>query len=209
MFHYPQYRHTDPQAIRQLVDRFPLALVTTWVDGQWHSSHVPLFLNEDNTELFGHVDAGNGQFQCADGQSVQVVFAGPNAYIPPEAYATRQLPTWNYLSAHITGTLTLVHDTQQKIAILSETACRLNGQPGAFRIDHADERIHRWIGSIRGLKIRVLSQEGRFKLSQDKSPGDTRAAAEHFSRVVAQQVTPDLLMSFSRTGSTSTPTPTP
>ncbi|MFN3736865.1 Rieske 2Fe-2S domain-containing protein [Hydrogenophaga sp.] len=90
-----------------------------------------------------------------------------------------------------------------------QARCRLNGQPDAFRIDHADERIHRWIGSIRGLKIRVLSQEGRFKLSQDKSPEDTRAAAEHFSRVVAQQVTPDLLMSFSRTGSTSTPTPTP
>lgn len=209
MFHYAQYRHTAPQAIRQLVDRFPLALVITQVNGQWHSTQVPLFLNEHNTELFGHVDAANDQFQGAEGLSVQVVFAGPNAYIPPEAYTSRQLPTWNYLSVHMTGTLALVSDTQQKIDILSETARRLDGTPGAFRIHPSDERIHRWIGSIRGLTIRILDMEGRFKLSQDKSPEDIRAAALHFSRVVSEQTTPDLLLSFCRAGSPSTHTALP
>lgn len=42
---------------------------------------------------------------------------------------------------------------------ISETARRLDGTPGAFRIHPSDERIHRWIGSIRGLTIRIIGRE--------------------------------------------------
>lgn len=204
MFHYTQYRCTQIKLIREFVERFPLALITSFVDGHWHSSHIPLFLNEHNNELFGHVDASNSQFAITDDLPVQIVFVGPNIYIPPEAYATRQLPTWNYLSVHATGTLSIVNNSERNFEILRETALRLKEAPSAFRVEDSDHRVQKWIGSIRGLCIRMNDIEGRFKLSQDKSIEDVAAAAQYFSDALSRKITPDLLLLFSGVDSHST-----
>lgn len=197
-FHYTQYRSGDRSRIRDFVARFPLALISSCVDGQWQSSHIPLFFDDASDTLFGHVDASNGQFDLADAQplSVQLVFAGPNLYIPPEAYASGQLPTWNYLAVHAVGTLGVVEAMDDKLAILRASAQRLGSASGAFRVRDDDPRIQRWIGGIRGIRIAVDAIEGRFKLSQDKAPEDVTAAAQYFARTAAAQLTPELLLSY-------------
>ena len=39
---------------------------------------------------------------------VTVVFRGPDTYISPRVYTTKQLPTWNYIIVHIKGNITLI-----------------------------------------------------------------------------------------------------
>jgi len=51
MFHYPQYRSTDLALIRSFVRQFPLALITSLHDGQWRTSHIPLFFDEQEDTL--------------------------------------------------------------------------------------------------------------------------------------------------------------
>lgn len=197
MFHYSQYRSTHIKLIREFIGRFPLALITSFVNGKWQSSHIPLFLNERNDELFGHVDASNSQFAITDDLPIYIVFSGPNVYIPPEAYTTRQLPTWNYLSVHVTGTLSVINNSERNIEILRETALRLKETPSTFCVKDSDPRLQKWIGSVRGLQIRISDIEGRFKLSQDKSIDDVTAAAQYFSNALTKQMTTDLLLLFS------------
>lgn len=199
MFHYPRYRSDDTQLIQLFIQRFPLALVTTFADGKWQGSHIPLFRSKENSnELFGHVDASNEQFNVAADQSVYVVFSGPNVYIPPEAYKSKQLPTWNYLCVHVTGTLSVDNDPDRNFKLLQETAFRLQGTPSEFRVSGTDQRVQKWIGSIRGLRLKIEEIEGRFKLSQDKNADDQIAAAHYFSDMIRSQMSPDLLLSFTK-----------
>lgn len=196
MFHYTQYRSTDPALIRRLVERFPLALITTNLDGRWHGSHVPLFLCDDGATLWGHVDAANPQFALQEPAQAQIVFFGPDGYIPPEAYVSRQLPTWNYLRVHAQGTLHVDDDPTRNLALIRMTAERLAGAPSAFRVSDADERVGRWIGGVRGIRIEIAEIEGRFKLSQDKPADDVESAARYLMRKSSEGLSAQWLLSF-------------
>jgi transcriptional regulator len=197
-FHYKQYRSEDTKIIKSFIQRFPLALITSFINGKWQSSHIPLFWSNDaHDELFGHVDASNEQFSDIQELAALVVFSGPNAYIPPEAYVTKQLPTWNYLCVHVTGTFSVDEDPDRNIEILRETAYRLQDTPSQFSVLDSDQRIRKWIGSVRGIRLKIDEIEGRFKLSQDKTAEDVLAAANYFSDVIGSQISPDLLLSFS------------
>jgi transcriptional regulator len=171
-------------------------MITSMHEGAWQCSHVPLFFDEGRDELFGHVDARNEQFDVSAPFSAQLVFAGPDAYIPPEGYVTRQLPTWNYLAVHATGMVSVIEDVSLNLEILRRSALRLASTPSTFRVDDNDSRVHQWIGGIRGLHVALDSLEGRFKLSQDKQPRDVVAAAQHFSRVAIERSSTDLLLGF-------------
>ena len=99
--------------------------------------------------------------------------------------------------AHIKGKFLIENDPDRNIEILRDTALRLKGTPSEFSVQETDHRIKKWIGSIRGLRLRIDEIEGRFKLSQDKSLKDVVAAANYFSDVVRNQISPDFLLSFS------------
>ena len=75
-------------------------------------SHVPFLL--DGTKgphgtLVGHLAKPNVQWQKSDlGVNALAVFPGPDAYIRPSWYATKQehgrvVPTWNYTVVHARG----------------------------------------------------------------------------------------------------------
>jgi len=180
MFHYKTYQDTQLENVKQVVGRFPLALIVSRDDARWSASHIPLFWrSEDGEQLFGHVDAANPQFELERPLPVYVTFIGPDAFIPPEAYVSRQLPTWNYVSVHVEGTLMIERDARKNLELIRKTAVRLSGAPSQFRVEDADPRVQRWIHSVRGLSIEVHRFEGRFKLSQDKSPEDIQSAAAY------------------------------
>jgi transcriptional regulator len=207
MFHYSQYRTTDRAQIRRFIGQFPLALITTCSNGRWQSSHIPLFLEDDGESLFGHVDAGNAQFHGTAPIPAQLVFAGPNQYIPPHAYASRQLPTWNYLAVHASGELTLIDDVPGKLDILRRSAVLLDPAAEAFRVHDDDARVQRWIGGIRGLRFTIADIEGRFKLSQDKDAADVDMAARYFARTAGARLTAEMLLSYVRPTAVAEPAP--
>ena len=196
MFHYPLYRSTDPAAIRRFVDRYPLATLTTCEADQWACSQVPLFLAEDGRSLFGHVDAANPQFAGPAVQDAYVVFAGPNAYVPPEAYASRQLPTWNYVAVHAQGRLHADADPARNLEVVRATARRLARTQDDFEVRDDDPRIARWIGAVKTVRIELRDIEGRFKLSQDKGEQDMAHAARHLVRAVHEAVDTPWLLSL-------------
>lgn len=197
MFHYPSYRFTDVALIRRFVARFPLATITMVKEGAWHCSHIPLFYDEKLDDFFGHVDAKNTQFATAESFDVYLVFNGPNAYIPPEGYATRQLPTWNYLSVHVEGKVSIIRDAAKTLEILQRSALTLSSESSNFQVENSDPRVQQWIGGIYGLRIAISQIEGRFKLSQDKKPADVLAAAKHFAKVAGEMSSFEHLLEFS------------
>lgn len=195
MFHYTPYRNTRLEEIQRVVARFPLALIVSRAGEQWAASHLPLFWHSAQGErLFGHVDAANPQFDVEHPLPVYVTFSGPSGFIPPEAYVSKQLPTWNYVSVHVEGTLSVERDAGRNLETLRETAVRLSGAPSNFRVEDSDPRVQKWIHSIRGVSIEVERFEGRFKLSQDKSPADVESAAAYLIQENAKRIPLELLL---------------
>ena len=111
------------------------------------------------------------------GQPVTVLFSGNQGYISANWYeevepaANHEVPTWNYSSLEISGTVTMV-DTQQTRAILQQQTrvfeSRVNEH---WRLDKlSEEQISAMLGAIRGFVIKIETAEGKHKLSQNKSP---------------------------------------
>ncbi len=75
---------------------------------------LPFTYDRDRGVLTGHLARNNDQWRRPVLGEAMVIMRGPDSYISPSWYPStaehgRVVPTWNYLTAHVYGALT-VHD---------------------------------------------------------------------------------------------------
>ena len=110
------------EAVRELLLRHRAAdLVTAGPDGL-AATMLPFLYDAERRTLRGHLARNNDHWRTADGATALVIVRGPDAYISPSWYATkaehgRVVPTWNYVTAHVHGVVT-VHDDPDWVAEL-------------------------------------------------------------------------------------------
>jgi transcriptional regulator len=92
---------------------------------------------------------------------------GRGSYIPREAYATRQLPRWTYVSVHMGSMIEIVANLPDELDVLRETAAGPDDAP--YQFDPNGEHVERSASHILALRVRVEHEETRIKLPQDKS----------------------------------------
>jgi transcriptional regulator len=137
------------------------------------ATHLPLVVKDEGAHGFleGHFAKANPHWQTLAGREALVVFQGPHSYVSPTLYVEElSVPTWNYIAVHAYGTLSLVDDDPGKEALLSdliaahETAYleHWRGLPEGFR--------RTMLAGIMGFRIPIARIEGKFKLSQNRSP---------------------------------------
>jgi len=161
------------------------------------ASHLP-FLHESDEgghgKLLGHMARANPQWQSlADGQEVLVVFQGPHAYISPSWYGAPGVPTWNYAVVHARGIARLIEDKADFWGLLQrmtehyEAAFERPWQPKLSETER--ERL---LDMIVGFEVAISDIQGKFKLSQNRSPqirtnviGHLRASASPSDMAVA------------------------
>jgi transcriptional regulator len=183
MFVPAQYAAKNPRAI---VEAYPFGMLVTTDAAGMHATQTPIFFETDDPEemrLVGHIARRNPQAAgFAPGQPALVVFTGPHAYISGSWYQTKpEVPTWNYVSAQISGILEPLDEPEQNRAILEKTAQKLNAYgEGTWAMEDApDGRVEVLLPYIRSFRITVQSIHGASKLSQTH-PQDDR------ERVIAQ-----------------------
>jgi transcriptional regulator len=135
--------------------------------------------------LLGHVARNNDQWRVpADGESL-VIVRGPDAYISPSWYETkgehgRVVPTWNYVTAHLYGTL-VVHDDPDWVEALVRrlTSKHEDGRAAPWSPDDAPEPYFRGqLKAIVGVELPISRIEAKFKLSQNRSEADIAGTIE-------------------------------
>lgn len=72
-----------------------------------HLSHVPFLLNAEGTAADLHLVRSNPIARMGEGPHVaKIIVSGPDSYVSPDWYGVAdQVPTWNYIAVHLTGTL--------------------------------------------------------------------------------------------------------
>lgn len=178
---YPPLHHQEAQFenVIKTIETFPLAQLITVYENKPLITHLPLRFsrNEKLGSLTGHIDNTNPQLKSLkEGAPATLVFNGPDTYISPSIYSTRQLPTWNYIKIHLEGKVTrLLSNDQLKTEMVKLTQF-LEGSEQKYRLDKEDARMEAFVNYVTGFEIEITAWEGKFKLSQDKNKKDQAAA---------------------------------
>ena len=170
------YAAPDPRAIAR---EFPFATLTTVGPEGPLATLAPIFFETeaaDEMRLIGHMARRNVQASMLEnGQRALVLFNGPHAYISASWYRERPtVPTWNYVSAQVSGTLAPIDDPAEQLGILRLTAERLEGKSdGAWTLEQAPPgRVEELVPFIRSFRISIEAIGGATKLSQAQPASD-------------------------------------
>lgn len=185
MIDTPDYTLTDEDRARALVRDHGWALLVSSTGAGIVASHVPVLLEEGEPfSVLGHVGRPDEELhRMADGREVMLVVDGPHGYVSPGWYGyTPAVPTWNYVSVHLYGTIELLdaHDTYE---VLTATVDRYEGvMPEPVLLDGAaaDYAVRVARGAA-GFRLHVTRWQGKAKLSQDKP----REVAERVVKALA------------------------
>jgi len=187
--HFEQH---DPAALHTLMREHPLAtLVTLGADGVT-ADHIPLHHEpEDRSDgapygtLLGHVARANPIWRTAAGSAVLAVFQGPQVYVTPSWYPSKQahgkvVPTWNYTVVHAHGTLQAVEDAAWLRALVGRLTTlheAPRAQPWSVE-DAPGDYVQQMLRAIVGIRIPVERLIGKWKVSQNRDTPDRLGVAE-------------------------------
>lgn len=171
----PAHFAADDASVDDLLTHHGAAdLITATPDGLV-ATMLPFVYDAERRTLQGHVARNNPQWQLPVLGEALVIVRGSDSYISPSWYASkaehgRVVPTWNYLTAHVYGTVT-VHDDP---AWLDSLVRRLTdkheaNRPQPWSVDDAPEPyIAGQLRAIVGIEIAISRIEAKFKLSQNR-----------------------------------------
>lgn len=144
-------------------------------------SHVPFLLEEGGQTLWLHLVRSNPIARALkDPQPCRIAVQGPDSYISPDWYGVEdQVPTWNYIAVHLTGTLEL-RPQEELHGILDRQSKLFEDQllpKTPWTTDKMSEGVmERMMRVIVPCKMQVSGVDGTWKLNQNK-PEDVRLRA--------------------------------
>jgi transcriptional regulator len=181
MYTPPAFAEARPEVLHDLIRAHPLGLLITSGTGGIVANPVPfqLVTEEAGTVLRAHLSRANSQLVDLDDAECLVVFQGPQAYVSPSWYATKQdsgkvVPTWNYIIVQARGRARRVDDPtwlRTQIDALTEAHEAGSAEPWAVADAPADF-IAGQLRGIVGVEIPVTQIDGKWKLSQNRSMPD-------------------------------------
>lgn len=182
MYVPPAFRMDDlPELHRQMRD-VRLATLVTATEAGLLATPLPLFLAAEEGPLgtlHGHLARANPQWRQAVRGEAMVLFAGPDAYVSPGWYATKQetgrvVPTWNYVAVHAYGAPEFFEDEDRLrdvVTRLTELHEAPRSEPWAVT-DAPEPYIRSQLRGIVGLRLPIARLEGKRKMSQNRSGAD-------------------------------------
>lgn len=188
MYQPPHFREDRRDVQHALMQSHSLGLLITAGPGGLQANAIPFLVDakaSENGTLRAHLARANPQLRdLAQADECLVVFQGPQTYISPSLYPTKQetgkvVPTWNYITVHAWGKPQVMDD-----------AAWLRGQVDDLTRHHEAERSAPWqvsdapetfvtaqIKGIVGLEIPIARIEGKWKVSQNRNAADQAGVA--------------------------------
>lgn len=185
----PAHFTADDEAVHELLAGHGAAdLVTMTTDGLV-ATMLPFVYDRPRGVLLGHVARNNDHWRREVIGDALVIMRGPDAYVSPAWYASKRehgrvVPTWNYVTAHVYGTMTVYDDPSW----VADVVRRLSDQHEADRaepwsVDDAPEKfVTGQLRAIVGVEIAINRIEAKFKLSQNRPDADVDGVIEGLHR---------------------------
>jgi len=182
------FREERLETLHALIRAHPLATLVTAGTGGLIANLVPFILVDAGAKgtLRAHIARANPQVEpLRAGAETLVVFQGPESYITPSWYASKKehgrvVPTWNYAVVQVRGTPLVIDDPAWIRGQIEQlTSTQESRRPAPWKVSDAPESfIAGQIQAIIGIEIPVSAIEGKWKVSQNRSPADRRGVQE-------------------------------
>jgi transcriptional regulator len=107
------------------------------------------------------------------------IFHGPHAYISPRWYAdtAKQVPTWNYVAAHVYGAIRLIQEGDELENIVTSLAQKFeSGAPTPWTLADSDPANRSRLRGIVGFELRSDSVQVKLKLNQNHPAANVTGA---------------------------------
>ncbi|HEX5339064.1 MAG TPA: FMN-binding negative transcriptional regulator [Gallionella sp.] len=174
------------EVMHELMRARPLATLVTLSSDGLDANHIPLHLAEAPAPfgaLRGHVARANPMWRdLAKDVEVLAIFHGPDSYITPSWYATKQetgkvVPTWNYAVVHAYGTLRVIDDADWiRSQLEALTAHNEAGFAKPWAVSDAPrEFTGKLLDAVVGIEIVITRLVGKWKVSQNQ-PAQNQAS---------------------------------
>ncbi|MET8081478.1 FMN-binding negative transcriptional regulator [Streptomyces sp. NPDC005303] len=177
----------------RIIERHPLAVLTSNGDPLPHATHIPVIVSPGagsgqpllGMRLWSHLARANPHLKqlAADGGGpAKLVFHGPNGYVTPALYSAAMVaPTWNYVAVHLEGTVELA-GSEETLTIVHTTGQTLEDRFGRGMSLAPSLEYHRQIvGAVCGLYFTVTKADVMFKLSQEKDAEVQQRVIDRFA----------------------------
>jgi transcriptional regulator len=179
MYQPPHFREDRLDVQHRLILTHPLGLLITAGTGGLQANHIPFLVDAAASErgtLRAHLARANPQIaELANVGECLVVFQGPQQYISPSLYPTKQetgkvVPTWNYITVHAWGRPQVMDDAAWLRKQIDDLT-RHNEEPRAapWKVSDAPEPfVAAQVKGIVGVEIPIARIEGKWKVSQNR-----------------------------------------
>jgi transcriptional regulator len=153
--------------------------VATLMPAVWDTSAID---DSHYGSLVMHMAKANPQWKSIEpGAAGLAIVHGPQAYISPSNYEGKLtdhkvVPTWNYQSVHLSGTVEVSADIELLRQIVTGlTEFHENGRTVPWQVSEAEPKyLEAQLHGIIAVTLRVTKVEAKYKLSQNRSAEDRK-----------------------------------
>jgi transcriptional regulator len=192
MYQPPAFREDRIEVQHALICAHPLGMLITAGPGGLIANPIPFLVDTDGSErgtLRCHMARGNPQWrELAKVEECLAVFQGPQDYVTPSWYATKQetgkvVPTWNYVAVHAWGRPRVMDrdDAWLRRQIEDLTDSREGRLADPWKVDDAPaDYVVSQMKGIVGIEIPITRIEGKWKVSQNRPAADRAGVVTGF-----------------------------
>jgi transcriptional regulator len=175
------------------IRKYGFGTLVTSSEKELEASHLPMLVDSEPAPygtVLGHLARANPQWQrVKPGMQALAIFLGPNTYITPSWYPTKQqngkvVPTWNYLAIHAYGTMSFFDDRDElraHVSRMTDTHETPRDAPWAVS-DAPPDFVDGMLRAIVGFKLCITRLEGKWKMSQNRPAHDVSGVLEGLAR---------------------------
>lgn len=171
----PSFAMTDVGEIRRLIDLHPWVTLVSQTDDGLVASHYAVMLDDtrDDLTIVGHVGKPDDLILGLGDRELLVIVQGPHGYITPRWYGdVAAVPTWNFVSAHLTGIPELL-TPKENLRVLDRLVDRFEGDGddarGLYTLPNDAAFVERLERGTVGFRLTPTRVTAKRKLSQNKS----------------------------------------
>jgi len=181
----PVFHDADAQQNLAFARERGFGVLAVNADGGPLLSHIPFLLNAEDTIAELHLVRSNPILRALKDapQQAKIAVSGPDSYISPDWYGVAdQVPTWNYLAVHLTGTLELrpqteLHDLLDRQSAVYED--RLRPKEPWKTAKMSDGVMEKMMRMIVPCRMTLTGVDGTWKFGQNKPDAVREEAAQH------------------------------
>jgi transcriptional regulator len=175
------FRETDLARLDWLAAHDAFGTLISNVDGAPFATHLPVLYARHGQQvvLTGHWARPNGQWRDIESQRVLFIFHGPHVYISPRWYTdpARNVPTWNYATAHVYGRAKLIQEVEALERIVDALAHKYeSGAAAPWRLTESNPGNRRSLGGIVGFELNADEVQIKYKLNQNHPAANVTGA---------------------------------